>query len=163
MNVIAPITAADPVNGFDALDALDKFLDPWDAPGWREAALDYHKKRGRAACEVWLAPEDAARLRRLMDDDVSIERAWRVLDGCRARDAVPETTVEALMFALRRGVRVLSEPDTARRLVQLDDAQLREVATRLQKLKPHIASDWTPADVQVLLTIRGEINGQNTR
>ena len=48
------------------------------------------------------------RLRRLMDDDVSLDRAWRELDGCRARDAAPEATIEALMFALRRCVRALA-------------------------------------------------------
>jgi len=45
------------------------------------------------------------------------------------------------MFSLRsRGVQALGEPDVLRRLAQLDDAQAREIAIRLQKLKPHIAS-----------------------
>jgi hypothetical protein len=63
------------------------------------------------------------------------------------------------MLSLRsRGMRALGEPDVVRRLAQLDDVQLREVAVRLLKLKPHIAPVWTPEDVEVLFTVRSGVN-----
>jgi hypothetical protein len=62
------------------------------------------------------------------------------------------TTMEALMLGLHsRGVQALGEPDTLRRLSELNDTQLREVAVRLQKLRPEIAQPWVSEDVEVLL------------
>lgn len=64
----------------------------------------------------------------------------------------PQPTVEALMHSLRdRGVQALEEPDTRRRLSQLNDRQLAEVGDRLQRLKPHIARAWTTDEVKVLI------------
>jgi hypothetical protein len=46
----------------------------WDAPSWRRAAVEYHRDRlGRLAVEI--EPKRLARLRHLMADDVSLERA----------------------------------------------------------------------------------------
>jgi transposase len=64
-------------------------------------------------------------------------------------------TVEALMYSLRtRGVWALTEPATKRRLAELSDAQVDEVGTRLQRLKPHIARAWTADEVKQLLKAR---------
>jgi hypothetical protein len=91
----------------------------------------------------------------LLHRSVSLERAWHELNR---RDGAPAATTEALMFSLReRGVQTLSEPDTQRRLSELNDAQLREVAVRLQKLKAKIARAWTPKDVAVLIAARGRL------
>src|SRR5262245_29114040 len=50
----------------------------WDAPSWRQAAVEYHRDRpGCLAVEI--EPQRLARLRRLMADDVSLERAWHEL------------------------------------------------------------------------------------
>ena len=50
----------------------------WDAPSWRQAAVEYHRDRpGRLAVEI--EPKRLARLRHLMADDVSLERAWHEL------------------------------------------------------------------------------------
>ena len=69
--------------------------------------------------------------------------------------AAAMTTVEALMLSLRsRGVQALGEPNTMRRMFELDDTQLREVAIRLQKLKPEIALAWAPDDIEVLIAAR---------
>jgi len=155
MNAVTPITAANPMRD----DMFDVDIDPWDAPGWHAAAVDYHKARDGRVSIVSYAPGEITRLRRLMGDDVSVERAWRELSNRRARAAAPEATVEALMLPLRsRGVRALEEPDTMRRLDELNDGQLREVVGRLQKLKPHIAPAWTTGDVEVLMTVRGSTN-----
>jgi hypothetical protein len=48
----------------------------WDAPSWRQAAVEYHRDRpGRLAVEI--EPKRLARLRPLMADGVSLERAWQ--------------------------------------------------------------------------------------
>jgi len=134
--------------------------DAWAAPGWREAAVEYHKARDGRASIAPCAPEHLARLRRLLADDVSRDRAWAEISCPAGRAAA--STVEALMFGLRsRGVQALGEPDVLRRLSQLDDAQLREVAIRLQKLKPHTAPAWTLDDVGLLLAVRNKIDGQD--
>jgi hypothetical protein len=134
--------------------------DTWAAPTWREAAFQYHKARGNRVSIAPYTPEHLARLRRLMADNVSLDRAWHELNG-RASGAAA-STVEALVFALRsRGVQALGEPDVLRRLAQLDDAQARDIAIRLQKLKPHIASAWTPEDVQVLITMWNKCDAQD--
>jgi hypothetical protein len=139
----------------------DRAGDAWaDHPGWREAAIEYHEARGNRASIAPHTPEEIARLRRLMDDGVSLDRAWHELNG--RRSGVAASTVEALMFSLRsRGVQALREPDVLCRLSQLDDAQARDIAIRLQKFNPHIASEWTREDVQVLITMWNKCDAQD--
>jgi transposase len=91
-----------------------------------------------------------ALLRRLMADDVSLERAHRELNAFHFRDHASAATVEALMYLLReRGTAALKEPQTRRRLGALSEAQLHEVATRLQRLK--ITRAWIADDVKQLI------------
>jgi transposase len=93
------------------------------------------------------------RARRLLDDNVSFEAAYHELNRTPGR--TPTATVEALMYSLRtRGVAALEEPATKRRLSELSDEQVDEVGARLQRLKPHIARAWTPAEVKQLLRAR---------
>jgi hypothetical protein len=57
-------------------------LSSWDAPSWREAAVEYHRDRpGRLAVEI--EPRRLERLRRLLAVDVSLERAWHELRDTR--------------------------------------------------------------------------------
>jgi len=50
----------------------------WDAPSWRDAAVEYHRNRpGRLA--VGIEPRRLERLRRLLAVDVSLGRAWHEL------------------------------------------------------------------------------------
>lgn len=63
-------------------------------------------------------------------------------------------TVEALIFSLRRGVGVLEEPDTRRRLAELSDEQAVEVGTRLRRFKSEIAPPWTADEVSILMRTR---------
>ena len=59
-----------------------KTMNPWDAQSWRDAAVAYHRDRpGRLAVEIEL--KRLARLRRLMADDMSIDRAWHELRDSR--------------------------------------------------------------------------------
>jgi len=163
MNALTPITAVTVRNNADTMVpkpiADDAWDDAWADPGWREAAaIDYREARGNRVSIAPYAPEEIARLRRLMDDYVSLDRAGAELSRSSGAAA---STIEALMFPLRsRGVQALGEPDVLRRLAQLDNVQLREVATRLQP-KPHMVSAWSPEDVQVLLTVRSKIDEQD--
>jgi hypothetical protein len=77
-------------------------------------------------------------------------RAWAEISR---PSGAPAPTVEALMFSLRRGVQALREPDALCRLSQLDDAQAREIAIRLQNFQPHIAPAWAPNEVKALVVI----------
>ena len=93
-----------------------------------------------------------------------IECAPRVACDPRFQEMVERTyrcaahsTVEALMFSLRRGVRVLDESDTRRRLAEFDDGQALEVAERIQRFKPEIAPAWTADEVEKLLQLRETI------
>jgi hypothetical protein len=132
--------------------------DAWDAPVWREAALEYHEARGNRVSIVPYAPEHLARLRRLMDDGVSLDRAWHELN-CRPSKAAA-ATVEALVFGLRDGLAALPKnPDRLRRLSELNAEQLRAVCERLQNFQPHIAPAWTPNELEGLVAIWSKRHG----
>jgi hypothetical protein len=98
------------------------------------------------------------RLRRLMDDDVSIERTCHEINHPTNRAAA--STVEALMLGLRdRGTAALAEGPVRQRLVQLDEEQVVKVGDRLQALQPDVARAWAPAEVQQLLEAWGALRG----
>ena len=61
--------------------------------------------------------------------------------------------VEALVFGLRDGIDALKDRSNQRRLGELNDEQMRDVAARVQKFLPRIAPAWKPADVEALLTL----------
>jgi hypothetical protein len=126
----------------------------WSSPNWSEAAAAYHKQRGDRPSGVSYTPEELARLRRLLD--MSFERAWYQTNHQAAVEGrAADSTVETLMFSLReRGVQALDEPDTRRRLAQLNDSQALEIATRLQRLKPEVARAWSPDQVEALVELR---------
>jgi hypothetical protein len=94
------------------------------------------------------------RARRLLADDVSIERAWHELNR---RDRAASSTVEALMFLLRSGVAALAKPKTQQWLSELDLEQVREVCGRVQDFKRHIAPPWSEADVGLLIELAIEL------
>jgi uncharacterized protein YjiS (DUF1127 family) len=127
--------------------------DPWSAPSWHKAAIEYYKERAKRPLVAETEPEHLARLRRLMANDVSLERTYAELNSAPGRAA--KMTVEALMYSLReRGTAALKEPDTRRRLGELSDDQLTDVGTRLQHLKPGIARAWTAGEVENLMRMR---------
>jgi hypothetical protein len=96
------------------------------------------------------------RLRRLLEDDVSLERAQHQI--MRARPT-PEATVDALLYSLRRGIAELTKPDTLRRLSELDKGQLKAICRRLQNFKPEIAPPWSPEDVAALIAKWRKLHG----
>ena len=44
-------------------------------------------------------------------------------------------------------------PSNQRRLGELNDKQMGEVAARVQRFMPHIAPAWKPADVEALISL----------
>src|SRR5882757_3857174 len=50
-------------------------MPPWDTPSWRQAAVEYPRDRPGPLAVV-IEPKRIALLRRLLADDVSLERAW---------------------------------------------------------------------------------------
>jgi hypothetical protein len=68
------------------------------------------------------------------------------------------TTIEAVMYSLReRGTAALLEPDCRHRLSELNERQIREVAVRLQKLKPKIARAWNTEQIDALLKVKARL------
>jgi plasmid stabilization system protein ParE len=96
------------------------------------------------------------RARRLLADNVSLDRAWAEINGNRP---TPEATIEALVYSLRRGAAELSKPDKLRRLSELDKAQLKAICRHLQNFNPEIAPPWPPEDVAALIAKWRELHG----
>jgi len=97
------------------------------------------------------------RARRLLDENVSFERAWSEMQASRGRAA--SSTVEALVFSLRVGGTALACPHARRRLSELSEAQLHEVSARLQKFQLNIARAWTVIEVEFLVDIWIDLHG----
>jgi hypothetical protein len=149
----ATMTAAFSAVRDDADNTVPELItdDAWAAPIWREAALEYHKHRGNRASIAPYAPEHLARLHRLLDDDISLDRAWHELHGRRSGAAA--STVEALVFGLREGLAALPKnPDRLRWLSELSAEQLKAVCRRVQNFNPEIATPWSSNQVAALIT-----------
>src|SRR5882672_11469563 len=61
----------------------------------------------------------------------------------RSPTATPATTIEALMYALRRGLSCLDDPANRARLRSCDDAAMKEIVARLRTWKSRNAG-WLP-------------------
>jgi hypothetical protein len=108
--------------------------DAWEAQGRKEAAHEYHQARSGRALIVETSPEDLARQRRLMSDNVSLNAAWTQLNNFRNRPT-PRATIEAVMHSVReRGLAALKEPATAERLECCDATARAEINQRIEKL-----------------------------
>jgi hypothetical protein len=98
-------------------------------------------------------PERLRRVRRLLADNVSLDRAYAELNTVKGRAAT--STVEALAYQLGGGVAALREPPALRRLSELDEAQMREIADRLTKRTP----PWEPADIAKFIEMWKKCHG----
>jgi hypothetical protein len=121
----------------------------WEAPSWKLAAREYHDARDRSGDKP--QPPDPQLLAPI-DRKVSPEQAQRKLLE-RRRDGAAASSVEALMFALRRSGEALTNPNNQHRLSELSETQLHQVCARLQNFKPEIARPWTTDEVEVLAAI----------
>jgi hypothetical protein len=91
------------------------------------------------------------RARRLLADDVSIERAWHEPNR---RDRVAASTVEALTFSLRSGVGALARRDVRVPLSELNEEQLGEVCARL------LAHwKWSESDLEAIASLWSGLDG----
>ena len=101
-------------------------------------------------------PERLRQLRRLMADDVSLERAYSELNR---RHCAAASTVEALMYALSiRNTAALREPKIQDWVAQLSEDHADEIGGRLQRLNLEVmrkraptAPPWTADEVKQLL------------
>jgi hypothetical protein len=108
--------------------------DAWDNPGWKQAAHEYHQARGGRVLIVEIPPENLARLRRLMSNDVLLDAAWAELNDPRNRPT-PKATIEAVMHAVKkRGLTALKESAMKERLARCDAAARAEMNERMEKL-----------------------------
>jgi len=84
---------------------------------------------------VEIEPERLKFLRRLMSDDVSLERASADFNDPKNRPT-PQTTIEAIVYVVReRGLAALREPATAERLERCDAQAKEEIERRIEGLK----------------------------
>jgi hypothetical protein len=75
--------------------------DSWDDPGWGDAAREYHAARGKKVSVVNYTPDELARLRALMADDVSIERVYA--EAKEQRPGAATATLEAAEYLIELG------------------------------------------------------------
>jgi hypothetical protein len=75
------------------------------------------------------------RARRLLHDNVSIERAWAELNDAR-NHPMPKATIEAVLHSVReRGLAALKEPANVERFERCDAAAKAEIEQRIAKLR----------------------------
>jgi hypothetical protein len=95
---------------------------------------------------------------RLLDDEISLDRAYSEIMAHHLRGRAAASTVEAAMLALRScGVAALAEPSMRRRLKQLNDDQIVEVGVRLRRLNSKIAAPWSPDEVAAFVRTREKL------
>jgi hypothetical protein len=77
---------------------------------------------------------DTRRLFDLLDDSVSLERAWNEINNPLSRPT-PQTTIEAILYCVReRGLAALKEPANIERLSRCDAATMLQIKSRIAKL-----------------------------
>jgi len=103
------------------------------------------RRKVKISDETW-------RIWRLLDPAVSFGRVWAELNEHRGREAASATT-DALMYSLRRGPDALADSSALRRLSELNERKLIDVAARLQKLKSEIAPAWLPDQIKILAAV----------
>jgi hypothetical protein len=100
-------------------------ITPWDAPPWREAVAEYHRDRHGHRLAGDIEPARLRRLRRLMADGISLDRAWYAANADRP---TPEAAVDAVKLSVReRGMKALHEPANQWRLKRCDAATRRQL------------------------------------
>jgi hypothetical protein len=110
--------------------------DTWNDPGWANAARVYHADRASRRAVVEIEPSRLARLRRLLADDISLDRIWHELNEPSARQT-PQSTIEAILHCIdERGTAALKEPANIERLRRCDPVALAQIDARLKKGNP---------------------------
>jgi hypothetical protein len=102
---------------------------------WREAAQQYHRDRAGRVLSVVTEPERLAQLRKLMGDNISLDRAWHELNDIR-NWPTPAATLNALWWAIcERGMNALAEPPISDRIASFDEAARFELDRRIATME----------------------------
>jgi hypothetical protein len=141
-----------------AADEGDWAEESWTAPSWQEAARQYHEQRPKTGAVAGRSWEETCRL---ADRKLAAERkTGRQRES--ATSCAAATTVEALAYQLRGGVSALREPSALRRISDLNESQIHEIAQRLTKERwgkaepgrqPKRVPPWQPDEIEVLISI----------
>jgi hypothetical protein len=74
------------------------------------------------------------RARRLLSDDISIDRVWAELNDPR-NHPTPQSIVEAVLHCVReRGIEALKEPVNVERLTRCDAAAKAQIEARIARI-----------------------------
>jgi hypothetical protein len=103
--------------------------------------------------------DEGHQLQRLLAPDSLLGEAWFLLSMQARPGRAAASTVEALVYQLRRGGTGLSNLKARQRLSELSEQQLHEVSARLQKFMPHIARAWSPSEVELLVQLWSDLHG----
>jgi hypothetical protein len=114
----------------------------FDTGRLRRHSLDtFERACDRAEAEAAKRKSDpkTERLRRLLQVDVSLDRAWHEINDPRSRPT-PAVTVEAILHCVReRGVKALKAPANIARLARCDAAAMVKINRFIARLKKAIA------------------------
>jgi hypothetical protein len=146
-----------PKANFESGDWKQIAAEAWNSPGRKQSAAEYQHARGGRTVIREDPPEKLARLRRLLSDSVSLDAAWHQLGRDRPAS---QGLIDALVYALRRGVSELIRPDTQQRLAALAEDQLELVCRRVQDFKSRIAPAWSADDVGLLISAWRKFHGR---
>jgi hypothetical protein len=117
-----------PRHSFSDLRLIRSPLD-WDEEAWGRAARAYHEERTR------------------------VSRRTQKAGAAEMSTRAAGSTVEALAHQLRGGIDALREPSALRRLSELDETQMREIADRLARsrwgqFKKGEMVPWTSEEIE---------------
>jgi hypothetical protein len=103
-----------------------------------------------------IAPAETVKLvsaQALLDEGVSLERTFRLLNAQRRSKGAPTVTVEAIMYHLEHeGPSAITRKWMTDRLGSLNSGQLEEICTRLAK-------QWCKNDIARLVDVWGGLDG----
>jgi hypothetical protein len=92
-------------------------------------------------------------------ESMSLDALLAHFDRGRCRHGAPRSTVEALAYQLRGGVDALRERSTLRRISELNEPQMRNMAERLTKERwnkqgsKKVPPPWQPDEIETLIKI----------
>lgn len=88
----------------------------------------------------------------LLDETISLQRACgEIADRHLRGNPAASSTIDALMYSLRKGVVALGQDGVQRRLTALDEDQMRNVCKQLQNRNSAIAKSWTAREVEMIV------------
>jgi hypothetical protein len=100
----------------------------------------------------WPAIERQSNPDILLNEDFSLDGAASIVaDRFMRGNPAASSTIDALLYSLRKGPAALTRPDVQRRLAAVDEQQLRGVCKQLASRNPAIARSWTAAEVETFV------------